>query len=168
MIRHRQDLRRKKGFTLVEVLIGTTILSVILVAVTSATITSSRMLYRMMADADINQEIRFVEGQLARDVRQATSVSMADDSTLSIFTAGGTIDYYTQETKDGAIELIRDDEGGNSKHTILQDISSVKFAVPAYSVTVVELTIVAYVHVGTTADVQRTYFSRFTSRVSRL
>lgn len=168
MTKHPAEALPTKGFTLVELLIGMGILSILLVGVISATITSSRMLYRIMAEADINQEIRFVEGQLGRDVRQALSVSMSGSDSLSIRTPNGNIDYFTKVNDDDQIELVREDQVGNSRHTILQDISSVQFNVPDYSVTVVELTIVAFIEVGTTADVERTYFSRFTSRVSRL
>ena len=168
MINHKNTPDPKRGFTLVELLIGLSILSIVLAGVVSATITSSRMFYRIMADADINQEIRFMEGQLARDVREATSVSMDDTSSISISTSSGTIDYFVQENEKGEVELVREDQAGDSEHTILQDISSVEFAVPDYSVTVVEMTIVAYVDMGATTDVERTFFSRYTSRVSRL
>lgn len=153
------------GFTLVELMISLAVLSMVLTAVVSASITSSRMIYRLMAEGDVVQEVRYIQSLLARDIYEGEKLSV-DSATgkLTIQTEVGIIDYYIETSNSGDLTLVRDDEAGNLKRTVLDDISGVTFSVPNYSYKQVLVDIAAFVKVGGGRDVERNFTSRFTSR----
>lgn len=157
--------RSRHGFTLVELMIAVTIFGMLAGAVASTTIVTSRMIYRNMAEADVNQSVRFMEAQLGRDVRAARRMTLGSGGMLTLRTPTGDVDYYLEKNQ-GRLTLVRRDQSGGSTRTMLGDISNVTFTIPEHSINQLHVQVDAYVKVGGGKDVERTFNSQFTSRVT--
>ena len=117
---------RRKGFTLVEILIVVTLGSMIMAGVTSSYIFLFKSSIGMGNYVDMNQQSRFAMELFGRDVRNASEVYTMTSSVLSIevpsTTSSNTVTYaYNAEAK-----TLTRTVGGVSR-SILTDVNSLIF-----------------------------------------
>lgn len=136
------DPKRRAGFTLMELLIATSLIALIVAGAVTVSLTQQNLAeataLRMDADHDLNMAIsRFVYGQgLRRGIRSASSASLASsgrDWTLTyVAGAGGTLQTNTFRFQASQSNIIFNP--GNV--TIGQNISSSQVAIAGSTVTV--------------------------------
>lgn len=94
---HKLSQRRRRGFTLVEVLITTVLSSIILGAVISVAIFINRSSYRAAAYAEMDMQSRRGLEMFARDTRMAGEIAWNSTTSLTLsvpINSGGTIEKY--------------------------------------------------------------------------
>lgn len=155
---------RHSGLTLVELMIAVSLASLVMVGIAAATITVGRMLYRNMAEAEITQSMRVVEGSLARDVRSARQISLSGD-TLSIELAAGGAKYQAVQHRGGHTELIRTSDYEATRRYFLRNVNKISFSVAPSLQPELFMQVHCHIQVGGGNDVQRTFFTRFASRI---
>lgn len=156
--------RARRGLTLVELMLAVTLASLVMVGIAAATITVGRMLYRNMAEAEITQSVRMVEGSLARDVRSARGITIVGD-TVTLDLAAGNVEYQAIQRPGGHTELVRTSDFEPARRYFLRHVNQITFTVPPSSQPELFMQMHCHIKVGGGNDVQRTFSSRFTSRI---
>src|SRR5258706_11517022 len=89
--------RRQGGFTLVELMVGVTLGSLLLIGVASLYLFSAKSFVAMTNYVDLNSRNRRANDWLSRDIRSATSVSSAissaTNSQLALVSRQGDVTY---------------------------------------------------------------------------
>ena len=126
-------LRRRGGFTLVEVLVAAALSVVVLAAVFGALIFLTRSGLRIGHYNDMESQSRRVVQQFSQDVRQAENASWANANTLTLTVAGVPVTY----AYDAAERTLSRAEAGGAPVALAGGIA--EFSFRAFQVTGVEL-----------------------------
>jgi prepilin-type N-terminal cleavage/methylation domain-containing protein len=98
MIRPRPSARG--AFTLVELLIGMALSSMLMLAVLSSYVFLGRALTRLALQQELERQSRGTIARLTADISMAQSVTSANDTTLALTLPAGTVTYtYNSTTK---------------------------------------------------------------------
>ncbi len=154
----------RSGLTLVELMLAVSLASLVMVGIAAATITVGRMLYRNMAEAEVTQSIRTIEGTLARDVRSARTLSLAGDRVL-LDLGFDQIEYFTVSKPGGHTELVRLSSNGTTRRYFLRNVTQVNFTTSATAQPELFMNVQCHIRIGGGNDVWRTFSNRFASRV---
>ena len=120
---------RRKGFTLVELLVATGIGSMVVAAVMTTFVFFCRTGVRMAHYSDMERQSRGVLQRFGQDAREAKAVAWVDANTLQLTTDSGVVTYdYNSSTK----RFTRTPSGGSGS-VLVSGISSFRFM--AYDVT---------------------------------
>src|SRR2546430_5262016 len=118
---------RRAGFTLVELMVGTTLGSLLLVGVASLYLFSTKSFVSMTNYADLNRRSREASDILSRDIRSAAVVSSATstatNSQLVLHFPQGDI-VYTFDVAGGTLSRL---QLGRTK-VVLEGITSLRFS----------------------------------------
>lgn len=90
----RLPLRRRDGFTLVEIMVATTILLMVVGAALSVFVSVNRSMYGLSDAIDLNARTRITQERVLLDVRALTKVTQADAQSF----AGEFVEYATGRT----------------------------------------------------------------------
>ena len=108
----KQKNQKKRGFSLFELLIYISVLSIIVVVISSILISFSNSNARSQAISEVNSSVRFASELLRQDLKNASSISVPatgnSSSTLTLVRNGVTIVYDT------ASGILRRKEGAAS------------------------------------------------------
>jgi prepilin-type N-terminal cleavage/methylation domain-containing protein len=119
--------RRQSGFTLVELMVGTTLGSLLLIGVASLYLFSAKSFVAMTNYVDLNSRNRRASDWLSRDIRSATSVSSATSSAtnsqLALISRQGDVTYVF----DGTAGTLTRWQLGRAK-VLLEGITSLNFS----------------------------------------
>src|SRR6266404_5662089 len=119
--------RRQTGFTLVELMVGTTLGSLLLVGVASLYLFSTKSFVSMTNHVDLNRRNREASDILSRDIRSASAVSSATttatNSQLVLRFPTGDIAY----TFDGTAGTLSRLQLGRTK-VVLEGLTSLRFS----------------------------------------
>lgn len=117
---------RRKGFTLVELIISLTIFAMILVSTFYVLGVELRYWKKFVTDGEKQQIANMVITRIARDVRSASEVTPSSASQILLLSAGGeTIEYSLIEKK-----VRRKKNAASSYLTDINDIKTLSFLYP--------------------------------------
>ncbi|MBL9214762.1 MAG: prepilin-type N-terminal cleavage/methylation domain-containing protein [Opitutaceae bacterium] len=88
----------QRGFTLVELLISSTLAAVVMAAILSSYLYLGRNLTRLAYNQTLESKSRLALTYLANDIKQATSVSSPTTTSVILNVPGGTITYTYDAT----------------------------------------------------------------------
>jgi prepilin-type N-terminal cleavage/methylation domain-containing protein len=126
--------RRHRAFTLVEVMISTAIASFVFVAVLSSFLFIGRSGWAIQSYNDLEAQARKSLEQFAQDTRQASAVSWASSTSVTLTVNGANVTYaYASGTFTRTPGL-----GGASSTQLLTGITS--FTFNAYTITGAQIT----------------------------
>lgn len=132
----RRDRTGTRGFTLVEVMIGATLSSFILVAVMSSFLFLGRSGANIQNYNDMESEARTALELFAEDTRQASSIAWTSATEVTLTVTGNSIIYaYDASTKEFQRTVVV--AGTPNTRTLVSGITS--FTFNAYSITGVDL-----------------------------
>lgn len=93
LLAHLRPARRRRAFTLVEVMIAAALGSLVLAGVLSAFIFIARTGFRASSYSELEAEVRRGLETFARDARNASDVRWQDAQTLTLTVAGAAVTY---------------------------------------------------------------------------
>jgi type II secretory pathway pseudopilin PulG len=131
---HRSGIRGWRGFTLVEVMIGATLSSFVLLAVLTAFLFMGRSGANLRNYSDMESQARRALEVFAEDVRQASAISWTDSSTVTLTVNSASVMYYYDS---GNGNFYRRTASGTQ--TIISGITSGSFSFKAYNVAGTEM-----------------------------
>jgi prepilin-type N-terminal cleavage/methylation domain-containing protein len=125
-------MRGTKAFTLIELLIATSLITVVLMSVLYFSISSVRLIMRSAVNAKSSQVTRFVADRIYRDIIQSTGASAASSSGKLMI---GRISYEFRDKK------VRREEGNDIYYLTTEgEISGLKFSYPTPKLVRIEIT----------------------------
>lgn len=121
---------KKKGFSLMELLIYIAVLSIVMVAISNTFISISRGNGQSQAKTEVDSAIRFAGELLKQDIKNASTISVpatagSSNSTLSLIRNGTVILY------DVSTGVLRRKEGTNSPVNLTN--STISVGVPTFT-----------------------------------
>ena len=126
------------GFTLVEVMIGATLASFVLLAVLTTFLFMGRSGANLRNYSDMEAQARKSLETFAEDVRQASSISWLSANAVTVSVNGNTVAYYYSSSTG----IFYRQAAGGSVESLITGISSGTFAFKAYNVAGTELPLV--------------------------
>lgn len=127
-------IRGWRGFTLVEVMIGATLSSFVLLAVLTAFLFMGRSGANLRNYSDMESQARRALEVFAEDVRQASAISWTDSSTVTLTVNTASVMYYYDSSNGN---FYRRTSSGTQ--TIISGITAGSFSFKAYNVAGTEM-----------------------------
>lgn len=127
----------RAGFTLVEMLVATTLSTVILAAVLTSVLFFCRSGLRMAHYSDMERQSRKVLQRFGQDAREAKAVQWPSATTLKLTNDGGEVTY----TYDVARRRLTRSASGGVSEVMVTDISGFRFL--AYDISGAEVSLTA-------------------------
>ncbi len=124
---NKRSNSKKRGYTLIEIMVSMSIMSLVLTGVTSSFTFLTKTALGLGNYVIMNQDSRVGLELLSRDIRMASDINFMDDDNLTITVpvggGGTTVIDYSYEAEQG---LVNREEGGETT-TILKDIEDFDF-----------------------------------------
>ena len=121
----------KRGFSLVELLIATTIFTVAMAAVMSTFMLISKTTYALYDLNSMNSENRFMVEQFARDIRSTTNIDYDDNDrnklVLTIEDPNGVLEEVAYRYHPDKRTLTRGNLAGTFQRTLIKGIDSLEW-----------------------------------------
>lgn len=118
-------LRQDKGFTLMELMVVIGLLSVLIGTAYFFLNHTVMQTQRTYNQTDVEANIRIAADRMTREIRQATTIYLVDNSTIEFLLPNGKEIKYYYDSRTNEIRRLVDGEGYNP---ITDQIKSVKFA----------------------------------------
>lgn len=126
---------RRRGFTLVEIMIGATLSSFVLAAVLSTFLFMGRSGANLANYSDMESQARKALEIFAQDVRQASAIAWTSSTRVRLTVRGNIIIYYYDDTTHAdKNRFIRRVDASGAETTLITKITEGTFAFKAYTV----------------------------------
>jgi prepilin-type N-terminal cleavage/methylation domain-containing protein len=119
---------KRKGFTLVELLVAMAVFSIVVSVATGAFIRALRTQRQLVSFASANSNVSLVLEQIAREVRVGRSFEQTGTDTISFVNGRGQTVVYTYDVGIGAITKTVDNQAAQpltSENVLIRDLQFV-------------------------------------------
>jgi|GEM_PF-5032344 len=99
-------LANNKGFTLIEIIVGMMILSVVMMSAYTMFSSGLRISGKLTGDVDVRNDIRKAGNQIVKDIQQSTGVAKPQGNFVFSLADGSTVSYYYDPAKQAVMRSV--------------------------------------------------------------